>query len=78
MTGCGTDAGYQHHRLHGTEICAPCRAAHAAYMANYRVRQVQTATVSAAVLASRRALRRLAQRHPQEYQRLLAEEQAAI
>lgn len=68
LARCGTYAGYQRHVKRREEPCDGCRAAASTYMAEgrrrnpwYRARQTASAGVRS------RALRRLAERHPDEF-----------
>jgi len=65
---CGTVAGYFRHRRAGQEQCQPCRDAMNA--SNWDRAPHRK--------ARHPALTRLAQRHPEEYRVLLAEEKARL
>ena len=77
MADCGTYAGYQVHRMAKQDACGPCKAAANAYQAAYRKRNPQSVVRRlAAQEARRRALRRLAKRHPGEFRALYDEEKS--
>ena len=71
----GTYSGYQKELKRGLKTCLECRAARAAYIRNYRrtwvVKQLKH---QAKQHARDKALRRLAELHPQDMQRLYDEE----
>lgn len=71
---CGTNAGYEAHRRRGEDPCDQCRDAHNTYMSGYhREYRAQAPTYAG---TRRRALERLAELHPADFRRLLAEEVA--
>ncbi len=72
---CGTYAGSQRHLREGTPMCRPCQDARAAYRVEYRAQHPDVrARERRNNLARARALTRLAQRYPQEYEALRLEE----
>jgi hypothetical protein len=77
MADCGTDAGYQRHRVRGQEPCELCREAHAAY---FRHRRRESPRLAAAIRRSNRArsraLWRLADEYPERFQQLYDDEMA--
>ena len=71
---CGTTRAYQQHHKAGEEPCDLCRAANTAYMRERRA--INPKDRERAARASRvrqAALRRLAERHPEEFDALLEE-----
>jgi len=69
---CGTHGAYQRHHKAGEEPCDLCRAANTAYMRERRA--INPKDRERAARASRvrqAALRRLAERHPEEFDTLL-------
>lgn len=72
----GTMTGYRWHKRNGDDPCTECKAADAAYVREWRrAHPVDTAKVNRHEAARRRALRRLAQEHPDEFAALLHEEE---
>jgi hypothetical protein len=72
---CGTYAAYQRHKRRVEPIDDACREANRVYAANYRASNPQARTRDRTYGNARhRALQRLRQRHPAEFNRLLAEE----
>jgi acyl-CoA reductase-like NAD-dependent aldehyde dehydrogenase len=69
---CGTYAGYQRHRRAGQSACVECKAALAAYVAQYRRDNAKWQARRRST--ERRALARLAKAHREEYLELLAQE----
>ncbi len=67
----GTYAGAQQHRKEGKRPCKPCRLAYNAYQKEHRTDNQRTRAQSR---ARSRALWRLAEWHPEEFQRLYAAE----
>lgn len=77
MTACGTYAGYQAHRRHGTPKCGPCMDANAEYTRNRRLNSdIRLADLNQS-RAYTRAMVRLRLAHPREFARLYAEEKGA-
>ena len=76
---CGTYSGYQKHRRRGEQPCTDCRAASREYMRDYRRTNGETYRRELDRNNARhRAQVRLAEMFPQEFARLLLEEQAPI
>jgi hypothetical protein len=75
---CGTYGAYQAHRRRGETPCAPCRRANADYMAEIRRRypRHRQRDYERTVIRNR-ALARLAELHPEEFEALLTEEARA-
>lgn len=73
----GTVEMYRKHLRDKTEPDDDCRAAQAAYMANYRkVKPRDRSAETRAATIRRRALNRLAEENPERLAALVAEEQA--
>jgi len=75
---CGTPSGYQRHHRAGEYACDPCKAAHAAYVAEYNADPERTVRRRQENLARGRALQRLAKSFPAEYGVLLVEERKRL
>jgi hypothetical protein len=71
---CGTYAGYQTHGREGTTPCTPCRRANRAYIQEYRKRPGIADKQARESAARSRALWRLADLHPAQFQILVDEE----
>lgn len=72
---CGTYAGYIRHYKRGEDVCEPCREAQREYMRGLRKRRPDlTKRDQHRATVRNRALGRLAERYPEEYEALLAEE----
>lgn len=76
---CGTRAGYiRHIKKDRTPPCAECREAHRIYMRKYREDSEHRQATRDGNNARTRALWRLADLHPAEFQQLVEDEKAAI
>ncbi len=77
MSACGTRAGYLHHLSEGEPPCADCRRANTEYKREYRKRRpsVYAREIASSGVRSR-ALWRLADLHPGQFQALIDEEMA--
>lgn len=73
---CGTYAGYQRHRKAGEAACDACKKAQADYVAAWRRRttSVKEQLHKATGRARWAAISRLIDAHPDEWERLFAEE----
>lgn len=73
--GCGTVAGYQTHHRRNEPVCEACRDANADYWRNYRQSSSPGYVRGKARQNARsRAMTRLADQYPAEFEALLAEE----
>lgn len=71
----GTTAGWNRHNRDHIPMCDPCRKAHADYMRDYRRNNTQAREKNNRLTrAQTRALWRLKDLHPDEFQALVAEE----
>jgi hypothetical protein len=79
-SSCTTGAGAALHRRRGERPCETARAARTAYLQDYRQRRGADVRRTEQVnqRARRRAHVRLAEAHPAEFERLLAEEQVVV
>jgi hypothetical protein len=75
---CGTYAGYQRHIYYKEPTCDRCREAQREYMRAYRQRPAARRTVNAQQAARSRALWRLVDMHPGEFQLLYEAELEAL
>lgn len=72
---CGTTAGYQTHKRRGQEPCADCRRAQRDAMREYRASKAEVRDREYRYgLARNRAIRRLIDLHPAQFDALLAQE----
>ena len=71
--GCGTYQGYQKHKRLGEEVCEPCRLARNEYMNAIRRKPEYRKRIRKYQRDRGRALSKLAEMFPVEYQKILSE-----
>ena len=70
----GTPKGYRQHHQRGIEVCDECRAAHRVHMDRYRTKHPEARVNNRGRARERSvALELLKDRHPEEFQAILAD-----